>query len=104
MASKDNSVQEIEIDLHKYWLVIQRRWLIVLTVFGLTATGAVALGLTQEPKYEAESKLLFEASNQTSSLVGLEGADRELKALTNLDNPLDTQIEVFRSTPIVQKV
>lgn len=104
MASKDNSVQEIEIDLYKYWLVIKRRWLIALTVFGLTATAAVAVGITQKPEYEAESKLLFEASNQTSSLVGLQGADRELKALTNLDNPLDTQIEVFRSTPITQKV
>ena len=104
MASKASSVPEIEIDLHKYWLVLKRRWLIALTVFGLTATAAVGVGITQKPEYEAESKLLFEISNQTSSLVGLQGSDRELKALTNLDNPLDTQIEVFRSTPIAQQV
>lgn len=101
MASQDNSVKEIELDLQKYWRVLKRRWLIALTIFGLTTTAAVGVGITQKPKFEAESKLLFELSNQTSSLVGFE---RELKALTNLDNPLDTQIEVFQSTPLVQKV
>ncbi|MDV3347643.1 polysaccharide biosynthesis tyrosine autokinase [Leptolyngbyaceae cyanobacterium CCMR0082] len=104
MASQDNSVKEIEIDLQKYWRVLKRRWLIALTVFGLTTTAAVGVGITQKPEYQAESKLLFELSNQASALVGLEGGNRELRALTNLDNPLDTQIEVFRSIPLVQKV
>ncbi|MBT9311116.1 GumC family protein [Leptothoe kymatousa] len=104
MASKDNSVPEIEIDLNKYWLVLKRRWLILFTVFGLTTAAAVGVGVTQDSKYKAEAKLLFELSNQASSLVGLEGANRELRALTNLDNPLDTQIEVFRSVPIAQEV
>ena len=104
MASQDNSVKEIEIDLQKYWRVLQRRWLIALTVFGLTTTAAVGVGITQKPEYEAESKLLFELSNQASSLVGFEGGARELRALTNLDNPLDTQIEVFQSIPLVQQV
>ncbi|MGD1951838.1 MAG: GumC family protein [Leptolyngbyaceae cyanobacterium] len=104
MASQDNSVKEIEIDLQKYWRVLQRRWLIALTVFGLTTTAAVGAGITQKPEYEAQSKLLFELSNQASSLVGFEGGARELRALTNLDNPLDTQIEVFQSIPLVQQV
>ena len=104
MASKDNSVPEIEINLYKYWLVLKRRWLVLFTVFGLTASAAVAMGITQESEYKAEAKLLFELSNQASSLVGLEGANRELRALTNIDNPLDTQIEVFRSIPIAQEV
>lgn len=104
MASKDNSVQEIEIDLHKYWLVLKRRWLIALAVFGLATTAAVGVGINQEPEYEAESRLLFELSNQASSLVGLEGGNRELTALTKLNNPLDTQVEVFRSVPIAQQV
>lgn len=104
MASKENSVPEIEIDLYKYWLVLKRRWLVLFTVFGLTASAAVGLGLTQDSRYKAEAKLLFELSNQASSLVGLEGGDRELRALTNIDNPLDTQIEVFRSIPIAQEV
>ncbi|MEM8613740.1 MAG: polysaccharide biosynthesis tyrosine autokinase [Cyanobacteria bacterium P01_H01_bin.105] len=104
MASQDNSVKEIEIDLQKYWRVLQRRWLIALTVFGLTTTAAIGVGIVQKPEYEAESKLLFELSNQTSSLVGFEGGTRELRALTNLDNPLDTQIEVFQSIPLVQQV
>ena len=104
MASQDNSVKEIEIDLQKYWRVLKRRWLIALTVFGLTTTAAVGVGITQKPEYEAEAKLLFELSNQASSLVGFEGGTRELRALTNLDNPLDTQIEVFQSIPLVKQV
>ena len=104
MASQENSVKEVEIDLQKYWRVLKRRWLIALTIFGLTTTAAVGVGITQKPEYEAEAKLLFELSNQTSSLVGFEGGTRELRALTNLDNPLDTQIEVFGSIPLVQQV
>ncbi|MEM6253486.1 MAG: polysaccharide biosynthesis tyrosine autokinase [Cyanobacteria bacterium P01_D01_bin.156] len=104
MASKDNSIPEIEIDIHKYLQVLKRRWLILFTVFGLATSAAVGVGITQEEEYQAEAKLLFELSNQTSSLVGLEGASRELRALTNIDNPLDTQIEVFRSVPIAQEV
>lgn len=103
MKSKDYFAQEIEIDLQKYWLVLKRRWPIVVAICGLTTALATLAATYQEPVFEAKAKLLFE-SDQTASLVGLEGASRELKALTSQDNPLDTQVEIFNSLPIAQQV
>lgn len=103
MKSKDYFAQEIEIDLQKYWLVLKRRWPIIVAICGLTTALATLAATYQEPVFEAKAKLLFE-SDQTASLVGLEGASRELKALTSQDNPLDTQVEIFNSLPIAQQV
>lgn len=104
MTSQDYATKEIEIDLQKYGSVLKRRWLIVVTICGLTtALGAIA-GNARESLYEAQAKLLFESSNRVSSLVGLEGGTRELKALASQDNPLDTQVEVFQSIPIATQV
>ncbi|MEL6261482.1 MAG: polysaccharide biosynthesis tyrosine autokinase [Cyanobacteria bacterium J06626_6] len=104
MTSKEQFGKEIEIDLQKYWLVIKRRWLMIAAVCGVsTALSAVAAS-HQANEYEAEARLLFESSNQTSALVGLERDETELKALTKQANPLDTQVELFRSIPIAQEV
>ncbi|MEO0455213.1 MAG: polysaccharide biosynthesis tyrosine autokinase [Cyanobacteria bacterium P01_A01_bin.114] len=103
MASKDYFVKEIEIDLQKYWQVLKRRWLLAVAVCGVTTALAAFAVNSKKPVYEAQAKLLFEA-NQASSLVGLEGASRELKALTSRDDPLDTQVEIFRSIPIAEQV
>lgn len=104
MASKDYVVKEVEIDLQSYWLVLKRRWLIALAVAAITTASAVAVATMQKKMYKAQAKLLFSSSSQASSLVGLEGSPRELKALTNRDDPLDTQVEVFRSIPIAEQV
>jgi polysaccharide biosynthesis transport protein len=103
MTSKDYPVREIEIDLQKYWLVLQRRWLPVLVLCGLTTVLGGVAARSQKPMYMAEAQLLFEPA-QASSLVGLEDGSRELKALSSRDNPLDTQIQVFRSIPIAEQV
>lgn len=102
----DYSVKEIdiEINLAKYWLVLKRRWTIVLVVACLTTSLTALFSRAQKPVYQAQAKLLFESSNQTSSIVGLEGASRELKALTSRDDPLDTQVEIFKSLPIAKQV
>ncbi|NJM98916.1 MAG: polysaccharide biosynthesis tyrosine autokinase [Phormidesmis sp. RL_2_1] len=103
MKSKNYFAQEIEIDLQKYWLVVKRRWPIIIAVCGLTTALATLAAISKTDVFEAEAKLLFE-SDQTASLIGLEGASRELKALTSQGSPLDTQVEIFRSIPIAEKV
>jgi polysaccharide biosynthesis transport protein len=104
MTSQDYFVKEADIDLKKYWSVLQRRWLTALTVSGLTMALATVAANAKKDLYEAQAKLLFESSSQASSLVGLEGGDKELKSLTSRDTPLDTQVEVFRSVPIAEQV
>ena len=104
MTSTNYAVREIDIDLKKYALVLKRRWPIALTVCLLTTLAAVMYASLQADTYQAEAKLLIEGSDQVSALVGLENSDRELKALTNQNNPLDTQVEIFRSIPVAQQV
>ncbi len=103
MKSKDSLAQEIEIDLQKYWLVLKRRWPVVVLTCALTTALAAVVAGSQQAVFRAGAKLLIE-SNQASSLIGLEGASRELTALTSQEDPIDTQIEVFKSIPIAQAV
>lgn len=104
MISESYPTKEIEIDLQKYWLVLKRRWYIIAFICGLTTALAVAAATQKKLLYRAEAKLLFESSDQVSSLVGLEGGSREVKSLTDRNDPLDTQVEIFESIPVAQQV
>lgn len=103
MMSQDYSVEEIGINLHKYWLVLKRRWLVMMAVCSLTTVLAALAVNSKKPVFNAQAKLLFE-SNQTSSLVGLQGSPRELKALASRDKSLETQVEIVWSIPIAEQV
>ena len=104
MTSKAYSARELDIDLKKCGLVLKRRWPIALTVCLLTIAIAALYANLQEQTYRAEAKLLIKSSDQVSEMVGLENSDRDLKSLTSQNNPLDTQVEIFRSIPMAQQV
>ncbi|MBW4642087.1 MAG: polysaccharide biosynthesis tyrosine autokinase [Goleter apudmare HA4340-LM2] len=91
------------IDLRQYWTILKRRWLVtsvvIGSVFGLTAL----VTFLQKPVYESQAKLLFNKQNGVSSLTGISAKMGELGGLTNLSNPVDTEAEVIRSYPIVDK-
>ncbi|WP_416670656.1 GumC family protein [Egbenema bharatensis] len=91
-----------EIDLQKYWLVIKRRWLPALGVFGAVLTLASLYALSRRPTYQAAGQLLFR-SNRTSALTGLAEEIGRLEALGLNNNPLDTQAQIVSSTPILQE-
>jgi len=95
-----------EIDFHKYWLVLQRRWLPVIGVFSLFVGCSSLLVLSLKPMYKAESSILVE-TNKTASLTGLFEdlkKDRgELEPLARDNTPLDTQVEIITSVPVVQE-
>ena len=102
-ASSLPEVTHESLNLQSYWLIWQRRWvpavLIFGTVFGLTA----AITTLQKPVYEAEGKLLLNKTNRLSALTGLAEQAGELSSLTQQSNPLATEVEIIRSTPISQK-
>ena len=102
MTSKDYFAKEIDIDLQKYWLVLKRRWFLPVAVCGLATGLALVAFNAKKPTYRAKAEILFKSSNQ--ALFGVEDSSREIKSLTSRDNPLDTQVVVFRSIPVVQKV
>jgi succinoglycan biosynthesis transport protein ExoP len=98
-----NHEDQDSLDLQRYWLILKRRWLpgflAIGSVFGLTA----ALTYLQKPVYEAEGTLLFKKTNQVSSLSGMTEKAGELSGLTQMSNPLDTETEILRSTPLVNR-
>jgi polysaccharide biosynthesis transport protein len=91
------------IELNSYWLALKRRWLplvaVSTTVFGLVSLATVM----QKPTYEAEGKLLLSKKDRVSSLTDLTEQNREISGLTQSSNPLDTEAEILRSVPLVQK-
>ena len=97
-----NQEDEDFIDVQQYWLTLKKRWLLVLlassSVFGLAAFNT----LRQEPIYEAEAKMLFK-SDRVSALTALNSQMGEVAALSGQKNPLQTEAEIIRSRPIIEK-
>ncbi len=92
-----------EIDLHNYWLVLKRRWLLASGIF-LTSTALSAFAVSlQRPNYEAVGKLLFQV-NRTSSLTGIGEKTGDLESVRREANPLSTQAVILQSRPILQAV
>ncbi|MBW4658265.1 MAG: polysaccharide biosynthesis tyrosine autokinase [Drouetiella hepatica Uher 2000/2452] len=100
MTLRENSE---EIDIQRYWLVLKRQWLPATGVFSLVVALASLLALLQKPIYQAEGELLFK-TNRASSMTGLSGDIGQLESLGIQNNPLDTQAEIVRSTPVLQQV
>lgn len=94
---------ESSIGFGRYWQVLKRHSLPASLVFGaVVALSAVSL-VFQKPIYEAEGKLLFKKTNPTSDLIGVGKEVGELNTLQEQNNPVDTEAEVIRSGPIIQK-
>lgn len=94
---------ESSIGLGQYWLILKRRWLPASSVF-VSVFILVAIGLlSQKPTYIAEGKLLFKKASPTPSITGLGKEIGSLDPLQQQNTPLDTEAEVVRSVPILQK-
>ncbi|MBK1988478.1 polysaccharide biosynthesis tyrosine autokinase [Sphaerospermopsis aphanizomenoides BCCUSP55] len=100
MESKQEDQNLLE--FQNYSLVFKKYWLVIVTViafvFGLTGL----LTFIQKPIYEAKGKLLLKQSD-ASSLAGLTQKVGGLTGLSNTSNPVDTEVQIIRSNPIVQK-
>lgn len=100
----ESSENNIDIDIKKLWLILRRRWLPAAAVFSCTVAGATVFASMQEPEYDAQGKLLFKKTDQTSSLTGLGQQIGELDSLPGgKSSPLNTEIEIIRSIPFLQK-
>ncbi|AVZ30699.1 GumC family protein [Nodularia spumigena] len=92
-----------EIDLRQYWLAVKRRWFLIVIIIGSVFGITSFVTFNQKPIYEAEGKLIFDKQNSVSSLTGVSEGVGELSGLTNSSNPLETQAEIIRSHPLIQK-
>lgn len=99
--SSDLPVEEI--DLYNYWLILRRRWKSVISIFLLTVSASFLYAMREETTYMAEAKLIFK-SDRATSLTGLGEALGRVESLTFQDNPLNTQVEIILSYPILDTV
>jgi polysaccharide biosynthesis transport protein len=93
-----------EIDFSQYWLTLKRHWLAGGSLFALSLVASGAIAVLEKPLYKAEGKLLFRKRDTASSLLG--GTQQkvgELESLNQQNTPIDTEAEVLRSLPLIEK-
>ncbi|MGD1856604.1 MAG: GumC family protein [Leptolyngbyaceae cyanobacterium] len=94
------------IDLNlKYLFEATRRGMVpATTAFLLVVIGAGAVAKFLKPTYLAESKLLFKL-DRAATLTGLESGEAgPLSTLTFAQNPLNSEIEIITSKPLVKRI
>ncbi len=97
------SRESVDLDLQKFWYIIKRRWLPATLIFTISVGAAAVLGSFKKPVFEAEGKLLIKKINQTSAITGLGGEIGQLEGLDLKSSPINTEIEVISSKPILIK-
>jgi capsular exopolysaccharide synthesis family protein len=97
---------ENSLNLEKTIQVFKRRFTPALTIFfSVLFLTIIASYFLKKPLYTAEGKLRFQRTNVTSALTGLGAEIGKLQPVAedNQTNPLNTEAEVIRSLPVVQK-
>lgn len=90
-----------EVEIQQYWLVLKRRWTVVVTVF-LASVGLSGFAIfKQKPKYEASGMILFK-SDRISSLTKAGEKIGDLESLVREVNPLTTQAVILKSKPLLK--
>jgi len=97
--------QESSLSLDKYWQVLKRRWVPGLAVFFPVFLLSLLSSSLKKPTYIAEGKLQFHRTDTISSFTGLgaEVAKLESVGQDTTSSPLQTEAEIIRSVPVVQK-
>ncbi|BAZ68520.1 MAG: polysaccharide biosynthesis tyrosine autokinase [Pelatocladus maniniholoensis HA4357-MV3] len=98
-------LQESNLSFLTYWQIIKRRWSPSLIVFLTVFIISLLIASLKKPSYVAEGKLKFQRTNATSTLTSLGTEIGTLQPVVqdNKTSPLNTEAEVIRSVPIVQK-
>ncbi|MEH2164000.1 MAG: polysaccharide biosynthesis tyrosine autokinase [Nostoc sp.] len=91
-----------EVNIQKYLEVVQRRWLPLVGIFSIAVTLGCLYAFSLKPFYKAEGSLMIK-TNRSSSLTGLSEDIGKLEALNINDNPLETQVRVIGSNPVIGK-
>jgi capsular exopolysaccharide synthesis family protein len=88
-------------ELHRGWLILKRRRVPVIGVFGSVLALTTLMTFAKQPIYEAKGTLLLKRTSTASSLTELSGKVNQLDGIGG--SPVTTQIEIIRSTPIIQE-
>lgn len=91
------------INFQVYWSSLKRRWLPFVSVAVMVTGGVALVTYLQRPTYEAEGKLLLSKTDRVSSLTDLTDQVKEMTGLTQTSSPLDTEAEIVKSIPLIEK-
>lgn len=91
-----------EVNIQKYLEVIKRRWLPLVGIFSISIILGYLYAFSLKPSYKAEGSLMIK-TNRSSSLTGVSEDIGRLEALNLNDNPLETQVRVIGSNPVIEK-
>ncbi len=97
------SRESVDLDLRKFWYIIKRRWIPATLIFSISVGAAGVLGSFEKPVFQAQGKLLIKKINQTSALTGLGEQIGQLEGLDIKSSPINTEIEVISSKPLLIK-
>jgi polysaccharide biosynthesis transport protein len=94
------------IDLKQYWLILRRRWLPALIVMSSVTTLTALLTFLQKPIFEATGKVLLKKDSGIASALQSSGLGTlgELAGIDSKSNPINTESEIIKSTPILRGV
>lgn len=94
---------ESSIGFKQYGLMLKRRWLPASAVFVSVLVFTSLAVFLLKPTYVAQGIIRFKRGTTTSSLTELGENIGQLDPIVEQNNPLQTEIVVIRSAPIVQK-
>lgn len=99
------SREAFDVDVERYWTALKRSWLLATGAFLAVSLAAWAFTTRLKPSYEVDAKLLFRV-DRTPVLTGLEqgGQEGELRSLLVDQSPLNSEIEILTSRPLLQQV
>ncbi len=97
------SLPSSDFNLRSFWLPLKYHLWLALSVGGLVFSLFVLAAFIQKPKYQAEGKLQFDNQNSVSKMSGVDDAAEKFKAITETTNPLTTELEIIRSSPIINE-
>ncbi len=94
---------DIEVNIRQIWLIIRRRWPIIIVSGFLGAVGGGVPPMFDAPIYQSGGTLQL-VPQQSISFVGLSNDRGLLNPTSALSNPLATETLVIKSRPILEKV
>ena len=95
--------QPEEINLQNYAIVLKRRWLPASFVLIASVSLATLFALMQKPAYQATGRMIFQSDRSTTLTGGAGEKIGSLESLKTLGTPIDTQVVVVQSLPIIEE-
>jgi capsular exopolysaccharide synthesis family protein len=108
LKKSTESRESIDLDIARYLLMVKRQWIPAASIFIATVILSAVATTRLKPSYEAEGKLLFKLPSFQvlgSNLLpnNSQGATGDLKPLVSNQNPINTEIEIIYSRPLLQR-